>query len=309
MPESKHRPPESELGPLAARALAIVRLRLFRRAVLVLILLASVIVGLETYPAVDDRIGGLLRTLDTVIIGLFVVEIVLRMVAYGRRWPRFFLDPWNVFDFVIVAVCLIPVGSQAAAAFRLVRVLRALRLLTSIPQLQIVIGALLRSLPSIGYVGMLLVLLFYVYAVIGTTLFGRNDPAHFGTLHDAAISLLRAVTLEDWTDLMYTQMVGSEAYPGHLPPPTEPEPRAMPILAVLYFGSFVLVGTMVVLNLFIGVVIGALTEEQKAAADRALASAAPTDADAQLERIERQLEHVREQMQGLRGALRNRPRP
>lgn len=305
MPESKHRPPEAELGPLAARALAIVRLRLFRRGVLALIILASVIVGLETYPAVNERVGGLLRTIDAVIIGLFVVEIVLRMMSYGRRWPRFFLDPWNVFDFVIVAVCLIPVGSQAAAAFRLIRVLRALRLLTAIPQLQIVIGALLRSLPSIGYVGLLLVLLFYVYAVIGTTLFGRNDPAHFGTLHDAAISLLRAVTLEDWTDLMYTQMVGSEAFPGQLPPPTEPEPRAKPIAAVLYFGSFVLVGTMVVLNLFIGVVIGALTEEQKAAAEKALATAAPNDPEAQFARVEQQLDLVREELRALRAGMRS----
>ncbi len=305
MPESKHRPPEAELGPLAARALAIVRLRLFRRGVLALIILASVIVGLETYPAVNERVGGLLRTIDAVIIGLFVVEIVLRMMSYGRRWPRFFLDPWNVFDFVIVAVCLIPVGSQAAAAFRLIRVLRALRLLTAIPQLQIVIGALLRSLPSIGYVGLLLVLLFYVYAVIGTTLFGRNDPAHFGTLHDAGISLLRAVTLEDWTDLMYTQMVGSEAFPGQLPPPTEPEPRAKPIAAVLYFGSFVLVGTMVVLNLFIGVVIGALTEEQKAAAEKALATAAPNDPEAQFARVEQQLDLVREELRALRAGMRS----
>lgn len=305
MPESKHRPPEAELGPLAARALAIVRLRLFRRGVLALIVLASVIVGLETYPAVNERVGGLLRTIDGVIVGLFVVEIVLRMMSYGRRWPRFFLDPWNVFDFVIVAVCLIPVGSQAAAAFRLIRVLRALRLLTAIPQLQIVIGALLRSLPSIGYVGLLLVLLFYVYAVIGTTLFGRNDPAHFGTLHDAAISLLRAVTLEDWTDLMYTQMVGSEAFPGQLPPPTEPEPRAKPVAAVLYFGSFVLVGTMVVLNLFIGVVIGALTEEQKAAAEKALATAAPNDPEAQFARVEQQLDLVREELRALRAGMRS----
>lgn len=304
MPDTRNRPPIDALGPAALVAHGLIGRPWFRRAVLWLIILASLVVGIETYPAAMSRYGEALRLIDKVIIALFVVEITLRLLAYGRYWPRFFLDPWNVFDFVIVAVCLVPINSQAAAALRLVRVLRALRLLTAIPQLQIVIGALLRSLPSIGYVGLLLVLLFYVYAVVGTTLFGKNDPAHFGTLHDAALSLLRAVTLEDWTDLMYTQIAGSAEYPGHLPPPTEPVPTPRPVAAVLYFGSFVLVGTMIVLNLFIGVVIGALTEEQKAAAERAIADAAPNDPDARLASIERQLATVASELGSLRAALR-----
>lgn len=309
MPESRHRPPEAALSPVARWTLGVVRHRLFRRGVLILIILASLLVGLETYPQINARFGELIELADSIIVTLFVAEIFLRLLSYGRHWPRFFLDPWNVFDFVIVAACLVPVGSQAAAALRLVRVLRALRLLTAVPQLQVVIGALLRSLPSIGYVGLLLVLLFYVYAVIGTTLFGRNDPAHFGTLHDAALSLLRAVTLEDWTDLMYTQMVGSDAYPGHLPPPIDPEPKPKPIAAVLYFGSFVLIGTMIVLNLFIGVVIGALTEEQKAAAEKALATAAPNDPEAQFARVEQQLDLVRDELKALRVGMRSTRKP
>jgi voltage-gated sodium channel len=307
MPESKGRLPREELGPAASRALRIIERPWFRRAVLGLIIFASALVGVETYGAVMERFGPFLKTLDRVVVALFVVEIAIRLVSYGRAWPRFFTDPWNVFDFVIVAACLVPVDSQAAAALRLVRVLRALRLLTAIPQLQVVIGALLRSLPSIGYVGMLLVLLFYVYAVIGTTLFGANDPAHFGTLHDACLSLLRAVTLEDWTDLMYTQIAGSEAYPGHLPVGVEPVNQPRPIVAVLYFGSFVLVGTMIMLNLFIGVVIGALTEEQKALAQEAVAAGMPSDPDAQLRRIEAHLDNVRDEIRVLSTAIKDRP--
>lgn len=306
MPESRGRPPRDELGPAAQRAMAVLEQQWFQRGVLALILFASVLVGVETYPEVMTRFGPALKTLDTLVVVLFVVEIGIRLTAYGRAWPRFFTDPWNLFDFVIVAACLVPVNSQAAAALRLVRVLRALRLLTAIPQLQVVIGALLRSLPSIGYVGMLLLLLFYVYAVIGTTLFGANDPAHFGTLHDASLSLLRAVTLEDWTDLMYTQIAGSDAYPGHLPLHTEPINQPRPIVAVLYFGSFVLVGTMIMLNLFIGVVIGALTEEQKALAHEAVAATMPSDPDAQLRRIEEHLDSVREEIKVLGTALKER---
>jgi len=305
VPDTRNRPPIDALGPAALVAHGLIGRPWFRRAVLWLIILASLVVGIETYPAAMSRYGEALRLIDKVIIALFVVEITLRLLAYGRYWPRFFLDPWNVFDFVIVAVCLVPINSQAAAALRLVRVLRALRLLTAIPQLQIVIGALLRSLPSIGYVGLLLVLLFYVYAVVGTTLFGKNDPAHFGTLHDAALSLLRAVTLEDWTDLYYVQSLGSAEYP----PPgldryPDAEPQPMPVVAALYFVSFVIIGTMIVLNLFIGVVISSMTEAQAENARAMLEQRGEgEDLGAQLAAMERRMQEMTEHMAALRSAV------
>lgn len=291
-------------GPVAALCDRITTHPLFLKGVTALIVLASLLVGLETYPALMERYGEAFRSADRIIVSLFVIEIVLRIIAYGRRPGRFFLNGWNVFDFVIVAVCLIPIDSQAAAALRLVRVIRALRLLTAIPQLQLVMSALLRSIPSIGYVGVLLVLLFYIYAVIGTTLFGANDPANFGTLHQTALSLFRTITLEDWTDLMYSQIFGTDVFPSEVYPPVGESPSPAPIAAILYFGSFVLIGTMIVLNLFIGVVINSLTQAQREQAAESLRRAGEgTNLDAQLASIQAEMAAISERLERLRGQI------
>lgn len=291
-------------GPVAALCDRITTHPLFLKGVTALIVLASLLVGLETYPALMERYGEAFRSADRIIVSLFVIEIVLRIIAYGRRPGRFFLNGWNVFDFVIVAVCLIPIDSQAAAALRLVRVIRALRLLTAIPQLQLVMSALLRSIPSIGYVGVLLVLLFYIYAVIGTTLFGANDPANFGTLHQTSLSLFRTITLEDWTDLMYSQIFGTDVFPSEVYPPVGESPSPAPIAAILYFGSFVLIGTMIVLNLFIGVVINSLTQAQREQAAESLRRAGEgTNLDAQLAAIQAEMAAISERLERLRGQI------
>ncbi|MEO0630638.1 MAG: ion transporter, partial [Planctomycetota bacterium] len=170
----------SDAGPdvpsWARRAGTIAEAPLFRRVVVVLILLAGLLTGLETYPTVVRSIGGPLNILNGVILALFTIEIVIRIAAYGRRPWRFFLDFWNVFDFVIVVLCLLPIGAEHAAAARLIRLLRVLRLFTAVPRLKIILAAMAHALPSIGYVGILLALLLYVFGVIGTTLFAANDP-------------------------------------------------------------------------------------------------------------------------------------
>ncbi|MEO1237907.1 MAG: ion transporter, partial [Planctomycetota bacterium] len=234
----------------------------FSRAVLGLIVLAAVLVGLETYPDVVDRYGELLHTLDTVVIWLFALEAAMKMGAGGRRWYRYFRDPWNVFDFVIVVVCFLPVDAHYAQVLRLARVLRALRLISAVPKLQLLVGSLLRSLPSMAYVGLLLAIMFYVYAVLGVFLFRDNDPVHFRNLELSMLSLFRVVTLEDWTDIMYIQMYGSDNYPfsaedrGRF----EFSSTARPFVGAFYFVSFVALGTMVMLNLFIGVIIQSMDE-------------------------------------------------
>jgi len=137
--------------------------------------------------------------------------------------------------------------------------------MTSLPQLQIIVGALIRSIPSMGYVGVLLALNFYVYAVMGVFLFRENDPVHFCDLPRAMLSLFRVVTLEDWTDVMYINMFGSDAYGGYDQLATNDTgvirvSSAHPLLAAMYFSSFVLFGTMIMLNLFIGVIINSMDE-------------------------------------------------
>ena len=234
----------------------LVAARWFQPVIITVILAAGVLVGLETYPQLSQRYGAWFKRLDLIIVTVFVVEIALKMGAHGRQPWRFFRDPWNVFDFAIVAVCLLPLDGHYLAVLRLARILRVLRLVTALPRLQLLVGALLKSIPSMGYVGLLLFLLFYIYAVMGTFLFGANDPLHFGSLQAAMLSLFRTVTLDAWSDIMYAQMHGSAG---------AAQSRAMPVTAVVYFVSFVLLATMVMLNLFIGVIMNAMNEAQREA--------------------------------------------
>jgi voltage-gated sodium channel len=235
----------------------------FQIGVLLVVLLAAILIGVETDPEISARHADLLHLLDSIIIGIFVLEAVLKMAAHGRRFYRYFADPWNVFDFLIVVVCLLPLDAHYAAVLRLARVIRALRLITVLPRLQLLVGSLLRSLPSMGYIGLLLAILFYVYAVTGVFLWRDNDPVHFGDLPTALLSLFRVVTLEDWTDIMYTQMYGSDVYAFEMQVSEATNPSAAPLLSPLYFVSFVLLGTMIILNLFIGVILNSMDEAHR----------------------------------------------
>jgi len=249
-------------------------------------------VGIETYSHLAHAWHDTIMLLNDIILAIFIFEIVVKMVAEWPRPLRYFKDAWNVFDFVIVAACFVPGMGQYALVLRLLRLLRVLKLLNAIPKLQILVGALLRSIPSMFYVSVLLFLLFYVYAVAGVFLFGVNDPYHFGDLQNSLLSLFRGVTLEDWTDLMYIQMYGCEEYPstngifrpgpaplydpGFVVPPETTRvlggaevrgwatgcynPQANWWLGMSFFVSFVLLGTMVILNLFIGVIMNGMDE-------------------------------------------------
>lgn len=227
----------------------------FHSLVVALIIFAGIIVGLQTSPAVVAEHGRLLHVIDWVVLVLFMVELAIRITAHGPRPWRFFLDPWNVFDFLIVAVCVLPLHAEFAAVLRLARVLRVLRLVTALPQLQILVNALLKSIPSMGYVALLLSLHFYVYAVVGVTFFGSHDAEHFGNLGRAALTLFQVVTLEGWVDVMAVQR----------------EALGSPVLPVLYFISFILLGTMIMLNLLIGVIVNGMDEAREETEDNARA--------------------------------------
>lgn len=232
----------------------------FTNFVTFVIILAGVVVGMETYPGIVAKHEGMLHLLNEIILWIFVAEVVIKMGAEGSKPWMYFKDPWNVFDFLIVAVCFVPGAGSYAVILRLVRLLRVLKLLSALPRLQLLVGALLKSLPSMGYVTILLGLLFYVYAVAAVFIFGANDPMHFETLHLAALSLFRVVTLEDWTDVMYINMYGCDEYGYGGVEHLCTDPNAMPVVAAAFFVSFVLLGTMVILNLFIGVIMNGMEE-------------------------------------------------
>ncbi len=263
----------------------------FHHAMVVVILAAGVIVGLETSPEIMARHGALLHLLDRLILGIFVAELAIKIGAQGRQPFRFFRDPWNVFDFAIVAVCFLPLHAEFAAVLRLARVLRLLRLVSALPRLQMLVGALLHSVSSMGYVAILLSLVIYIYGVLGVFLFGPTDPERFGSLGAAMLTLFQVITLEGWTDIMRGNMgAGATTSPGAV---------------IFYFVSFILLGTMIMLNLFIGVVMNGMTEmhDEISAADRRKAKAInPTDPASELYEIEEQLAALQERLREMRVA-------
>ncbi|MBA3459964.1 MAG: ion transporter [Deltaproteobacteria bacterium] len=277
---------------------ALVASRRFQRFIIGVILFAGVLVGLETYPDLVARHGNVLHRLDQVILTIFVAEIVVKILAEGKKPWRYFADGWNVFDFIIVAVCFLPLDAQYVTVLRLARLLRVLKLVRSLPRLQVLVGALLRSLPSMGYVALLLFVMFYVYAVAATFLFGANDPIHFGNLQTSLLTLFRVVTLEGWTEILYIQMKGCAGYGYGGQEALCIASSAQPIVAAAFFVSFILLGTMVMLNLFIGVIMNGMSEAQSESADSKHTQATPVipTLAAELDTLSRQLREVQGQL-------------
>jgi voltage-gated sodium channel len=242
----------------------------FGRFIISLIILSGFLVGLETYPQFGDGTlwGETVQLIQNIILAVFFLEILMKIIACGNKPLAFFMEPWNVFDCVILLICVLPLNMHSAAVVRMARILRALRMITVLPRLRLLVSALLKSIPSLGYIGVLLGLHFYIYSVIGTVSFGSNDPVRFGSLHSTAFTLFQVLTLEGWNDVRDTQVLGSDvAYDDswkELPIAVErrvSEPQ--PYASQLYFISFILLGTMIMLNLFTGVIITSMEEAQE----------------------------------------------
>jgi voltage-gated sodium channel len=255
----------------------------FRTFIIVVIVLAGLLAGLETSASLAAKHSDLLHALNHAVVGIFLVEIALKLMAHGRRPFEFFRDGWNVFDCVIVAFCLLPVAGPFAAVIRLARVLRLLRLISALPKLQLLVGALLKSLSAMGYVSILLALLFYIYAVAGVNLFGKTDPGHFGSLGAALLSLFRIVTLDNWGDIYFAQV-------AHVPE----------VKVAIYFTTFIVFGTMIILNLFIGIILNSMSE---AHAEQALQAAKVAEEAAPSQGVLAQLDHTTKQLADLQTAL------
>jgi voltage-gated sodium channel len=225
-----------------------------QRIVIILILVNAIALGLETSERVMAQVGPALLALDRAILAVFVVEILARLVVHRAA---FFRDPWSVFDFIVVAIALVP-SSGALSVLRALRVLRVLRLLTIVPSMRRVVGALLSAIPGLASIGMVLGLIFYVFGVIATKLFGDTHPEWFGTLGHSIYTLFQVMTLESWS--MGISRPVMETYP----------------YAWAFFVPFILVATFTMLNLFIAVIVSAMqtftesdAEETRAAVDRA----------------------------------------
>ncbi len=253
--------------------------RWFQWGIVGVIAVNAVVIGLDTSAGLRERFGGAFELANQVFLGIFVVEIIVKLVAQHPRPARYFRDGWNVFDFTIVAISLLPATGELATLARLARLLRVLRLVSALPELRLIVSTLVRTVPGMFNVIVLMSIIFYIYAVAGYHLFHEIDPTHWDTLGISLITLFRIVTLEDWTDVMYAAM---EHY----------------WWAWAYFVSFVVVGTFVVINLFIAVVLNNLDE---AKAERL---AGKTDAPSR-EELLRELRAARESLARLERRLAN----
>ncbi|HEY9100089.1 MAG TPA: ion transporter [Thiobacillus sp.] len=204
--------------------------------IIALILINAVLLGLETWPAAMTVAGGLILALDRAILVVFVVEITLRLYVHRRAFWR---DPWSVFDFIVVAIALLPATGQLAV-LRALRVLRVLRLLTMVPSMRRVVGALLGAVPGLMSIGLVLLVIYYVFAVIATNLFAADYPEWFGHLGRSFYTLFQIMTLESWSM-------------GIARPVMENFPYAW-----AFFVPFILVATFTMLNLFIAIIVNAM---------------------------------------------------
>jgi voltage-gated sodium channel len=221
---------------VAAWARRVVEDRRFNAFVITVILVNAVLVGLETSEELLARYGSVLELINAVIIVIFIAEITVRIASYWPRPLAFFRDSWNVFDFVIVALSLLPAAGSFATVARLARLLRVVRLVSVLPELRLIVGTMLRSFGSMAAIVLLLALVIYVYAVLGYHMFGAVDPARWGNLGSAVRTLFEALTLEGWLEFQ-------SAVIGQVP------------LAWLYFGSYILIAVFIVVNLFIAVIL------------------------------------------------------
>lgn len=210
----------------------------FKRTIIVLIIINSVMIGLETVPAVMDRYGEFIDLFDTIILIFFAVEIVLKMILYKGR---FFSDPWNTFDLLIIGISVAP-AAGSFSIFRTLRIVRALRLLRSLPKLRLIIESLLQSIPSIGWIVVLLAMVYYIFAVIGTTMFGAHYPEYFGDLSKTLFTLFQIMTLESWSSAVARPVMDSFPF------------------AAIYFVVFILIATYTTLNIFIAIVVNTMND-------------------------------------------------
>jgi len=235
--------------------------------IVAVIVINAVTLGMETSPLMMETAGPLILLIDRLCLGVFVVEILLKLIAHGGR---FFRSGWNLFDFVIVGIALVPSG-QGLSVLRALRILRVLRVISVAPSLRRVVEGFVTALPGMGSVFLLMAIIFYIGAVMATKLFAASFPDWFGSLGGSAYSLFQIMTLESWSMGIVRPVM--EVYP----------------YAWMFFVPFIMVTTFAVVNLLVGLIVNSMqdahAEESNAATD-----SYRDEVLARLQAIERKLE-------------------
>ena len=248
--------------------------RLFQSSIMCLIILNAVILGLQTSPVVMEAIGSEINLLDEVMLIIFIIELVLRIWAKGLN---FFRDPWGLFDFLVVAITLVP-SNEALSVLRALRVLRVFRTVSTVPRLRRIVAALLHAIPGVGAIIALLLLVFYVFSVITTTIFGQDFPEWFGNIGASMFTLFQIMTLESWAMGIVRPVM--EVYPW----------------SWVLFVTFLMLASFTVLNLFIAVIIDSMQSlnEEKQSGEGHKLSIYGNKIDEQNQSIERLRDELKE---------------
>ncbi|MCL9780226.1 ion transporter [Vibrio sp. S4M6] len=219
--------------------------KIFELFVVGVIIFSALVIGAKTY-SLPDFVLRLIHVLDWMITLIFLFEILIRFAAEKDK-KRFFHNGWNVFDTLIVIVSLIPISdSELALVGRLVRIFRVLRMVSIIPELRMLLNSLIKALPQLGYVMLLMFIIFYIYAAVGSTFFSEINPNLWGDISISLLTLFRVMTFEDWTDVMYETMTVYK-------------------LSWLYYLSFIFFTAFAFLNMVIGIVVNVLEQEHASA--------------------------------------------
>ncbi|MCU7805594.1 MAG: ion transporter [Candidatus Thiodiazotropha sp. (ex Lucinoma borealis)] len=217
--------------------------KIFETFVILVIIVSALMIGAKTYP-IPPSVAQVLRFLDVGVTLFFLTEIIVRMIA-EQNLKRFFSKAWNLFDFIIVTASMIPVeDSEAALLGRLLRIFRVLRLVSIIPELRVLLNAFVTAIPRMGYVSLLMFIIFYIYAAVGSMFFSTINQELWGNITISMLTLFRVATFEDWTDVMYQTM-------------------AVHPLSWFYYLSFIFIVAFVFLNMMIGIVLETLQSEHE----------------------------------------------
>lgn len=229
---------------LARRAARLVDRRPFVLLVAGLIIANSISLGLQTYPGIVSAAGSSLKRLDSVFLWIFVGELLVRLVAYGRSPQRFLKNGWNLFDTLVIGAAFVPTFGAGATVLRIVRVLRVARIISVLPELRVVLRGMVRATIPIGAVGFLMLIIFYAYAMVGWALFRKENPDEWGNVGESMLTLFEVLTLEDWVDILDRGM-------------------AIHPWSWVFFISFVLLTAFVVINIVIAVIITSVEDARR----------------------------------------------
>lgn len=226
--------------------------RFFQGFILIVIVFNAIILGLQTFPAIESSAGSLLEVLDIICLGIFVAEMILKMIVY--KFFGYFKSAWNWFDFIIVMTSLLS-GLSVLSSFRILRIfrvfrslrgLRGFKMISSLKPLQAIISAIGRSLPGISWTALLLIIIYYIYAIIGVTQFSAAFPDWFGNIPKAMYTLFQVMTLESWSMGISRPVMAEFDF------------------AWIYFVSFVLITAFIMMNVVVGIVVNAISEVTEA---------------------------------------------